>query len=1802
MDSCFNKYYTLLKERYAFLFFTILLFIPESFLAAQAPTVTSFSPAAVCQGGTVTITGTDFTGATSVKLGSANAADFTVNSPTSITATVANLSTTGSVSVTTPGGTATATGNLTITQAPIPLLTDVSTTDAQFTNCSGTNTYQLIVKNNSSNTTGNNTYTIDWGDNTGTFTQSNWAAGAQTTHTYNSQGYFTITFTITPENGCTRSVTYQFYNGKNPLASFTTTNSTTGLCVSADVEFQIGNWFNNSPGTRYQIDFGDGTPLVTLMHPLNATNSTHLITHTYARSSCPSVDFKATLKATNGCFTTTYTLDQIIIRKKPTADFDAPLTACLNTQVCFTNRSIAGFSGNSCNTTSSYSWDFGDGNTSTQTSPCHTYTAPGTYTVKLSTSNTSCGSDTKVKTITVLPPSPLPTVSGNPATYCQGQTAAQLTATGTGLLWYTAATGGTGSPTAPTPSTSSAGTTTYYVSQTLPGSCESPRVPVTVVVNALPNRPGVNTPIQLCLNQTAAPLTATGTNLLWYASASGGTGSSTAPTPSAASTGTTSYYVSQTVNGCEGPRATINVIVNALATAPGVTTPVNYCQNQTASPLSATGTGLLWYTTPTGGSGSTSAPVPSTSTVGSTAYYVSQTTGCGEGPRSSITVNVSAGPSASISYPNPVLCNVVHTPATPNPVVAVTQTGTPGGVYSVSPSTGLTIDASTGSINPSGATAGTYTIRYTIPGSGGCSNFVTTTTVTINGTPSASITYPVAACTSTPLVPVQLTGSQGGTFSSTAGLTIDASTGAITPATSTPGNYTITYTILPVAPCPGFSVTRSIIISQAPSATIAYSTTNLCNVPNTPSTPNPPISVTQTGTTGGSYSVSPSTGLTLNTATGMIDPSGAAAGTYTIKYTIPGANGCPDFVATAMLTVSSSPTATINYPSQLCTSNAPASVQLTGAQGGSFTSSAGLAIDASTGAITPAASTPGTYTITYTILPSTPCPGFTTTATITITQAPSASISYATSSLCNIVNTPAAPNLPVQVTLTGTPGGSYSITPATGLLLDAATGTLNPSGAMPGAYTIRYTLPASGGCPALTATATVTVNAAPAAVLSYPGSPYCKGLSAPQQATLTGTAGGVFSSAPGLSLNAATGAINPSLSTPGTYTVTYTIAAAAPCPGFTTTASVEITPSPQLSFAVATQSICSGGSAVFTPSSSVPNTSYTWSVQGSLPASVSGITSGTSSGPNPSIVLSFTNTGTASHSITVQVVPTNGAQNPCPGAPFNLTLHINPIPAALTPPDTAHFCMGAPAAPLMVSPSPGNTIKWYDQNMVLLNSAPVINTALPAQFIFYVSQSSGAGCESPKAKVVAAVYPTPKITGSAYTHPASCGLPSGSITLDVLDINNNPIPNLPLLVHYFRFQTAYTVAASTNAAGKITIAVGAGTYSGFSVDIHGCASQTIPDIFILKDPNPPVQPSAGYNPPICSGTPLSLTAVSPTSSQPGSIQYVWAGPAFGPQGDTLTSSFITFPSATTAYAGTYAVYAMQNNCISTAVSFQVVIKQSPSKPVISANTPLCVGKTLTLSAHSSISVSDPTISYVWRGPGQGFPVNSPNAGISSVTIQDGGLYSVTATSPLTGCSSVSDTLIEVGGYPDIKFDKDTIVAPTGFVMNLSPFIINSNSPNILPMKKYEWTPVQNIECTDVICSTIKATFKNNTCYTVKATNVYGCSDTASICIKVFCENAQIFVPDAFVPLGDVPENRKLIVRGSGIASVKSFRVFNRWGKLVFERNNFPPNAPEFGWDGRVDGKLADQGVYVYTVEVICENGTPYFKKGNVTRL
>ncbi len=431
-----------------------------------------------------------------------------------------------------------------------------------------------------------------------------------------------------------------------------------------------------------------------------------------------------------------------------------------------------------------------------------------------------------------------------------------------------------------------------------------------------------------------------------------------------------------------------------------------------------------------------------------------------------------------------------------------------------------------------------------------------TSSITITTLPAATISYAGSPFCSS-LVGAQAvtqTGTAGGTYSSTAGLTINAATGAITPSSSTAGTYTVTYTMAAAGGCAAQTATTSVTITALPVATFSYTGTPYCqNAAN----PSPTFSG---GGVAGTFSST--AGLVfVSTATGQINLSASTPGTYTVTNTIAASGGCAAVTATSSITITTLPAATISYAgSPFCSSLVGAqAVTQTGTAGGTYSSTAGLTINAATGAITPSSSTAGTYTVTYTMAAAGGCAAQTATTSVTITTLPAATISYAGTPFCNSLVGAQA------VTQTGTAGGTYSST--AGLTINAATGAITPSSSTAGTYTVTYTMAAAGGCAAQTATTSVTITALPVATFSYTGTPYCQNAANPSPTFSGGGVAGTFSSTAGLVfVSTATGQINLSASTPGTYTVTNTIAAASGCAAVTATSSITITALPVATF------------------------------------------------------------------------------------------------------------------------------------------------------------------------------------------------------------------------------------------------------------------------------------------------------------------------------------------------------------------------------------------------------------------------------------------------------------------------------------------------------------------------------------------------------------------------------------------------------------------------------------------------------------
>ncbi|MBG6111013.1 gliding motility-associated-like protein [Flavobacterium sp. CG_9.10] len=448
-----------------------------------------------------------------------------------------------SLTVTGGGCTVTKTKTVTVKQKPDISFIDIGNQFDPFSNCgnaSSNSTYSISVGNTSASTC-ISSFSINWGDGN---TQANIAFPIS--HTYSSIGAYSMTITATGVNGCVNSKTYIIKNVSNPLGGLNSPGSTQNLCApTPNLQFSISNWGTNSLDTTYKIDYGDGSPIITLTQnqlnsstyynsssPSNSAN--YPIPHIYTSTSCPATSFEVKLDVTNACGTTPFTLGNISILTKPTANFTAPVNSCSNTSVLFTNTTISGY-GQNCVQGSIYKWNFGDGTpiiTTPISSPQninHTYTNSGTYTVTLTAEN-GCGTTTKMQTICIEPPlTPQFTLNNNAGCIPMSVTATNTTVTTTSCttptyIWSVAhspAYCGTSISTIPNQTTTNASFNftqpgTYTITLTASNSCSPPQVTsqtVTVKKQPIVSISPITSLCQAMPNNTISPtVTSTPTN------------------------------------------------------------------------------------------------------------------------------------------------------------------------------------------------------------------------------------------------------------------------------------------------------------------------------------------------------------------------------------------------------------------------------------------------------------------------------------------------------------------------------------------------------------------------------------------------------------------------------------------------------------------------------------------------------------------------------------------------------------------------------------------------------------------------------------------------------------------------------------------------------------------------------------------------------------------------------------------------------------------------------------------------------------------------------------------------------------------------------------------------------------------------------------------------------------------------------------------------------------------------------------------------------------------------------------------
>ena len=394
------------------------------------------------------------------------------------------------------------------------------------------------------------------------------------------------------------------------------------------------------------------------------------------------------------------------------------------------------------------------------------------------------------------------------------------------------------------------------------------------------------------------------------------------------------------------------------------------------------------------------------------------------------------------------------------------------------------------------------------------------------------------------------------------------------------------------------------------------------------------------------------------------------------------------------------------------------------------------------------------------------------------------------------------------------------------------------------------------------------------------------------------------------------------------------------------------------------------------------------------------------------------------------------------------------------------------------------------------------------------------------------------------TTPAGCsGGPDGSIAVSASGGNNNYLYSIDGV--NFQSSNLFNVTS-----GPYTITI---------QDGNGClASQSTSVSF-----NDTVTVNAGADGTICQGSSYILPAVSNASN------FSWSPAA------TLNNPAILNPSASPTTNTKYYLTASIGLCSKTD-SVEVFIRPAPI-PDAGADIDVCYGKIVQLQGNGGVT-------YQWS-PSTYF--------ISPTTVQN---PDVKATADITyslmvtdafGCNSLVPDEVVVNVTPAFKIfaGNDTIAAIN------QPIQLQAKEIGNAGVTSWSWSPAFNLSNPNIASPV--ATLVADQRFIVTGTAPGGCQAMDDVLVKVYV-GPDIYVPSAFTPnndglndiLGPVPV---------GIKEFKFFRVFNRWGQIVFSTSD-----PKRGWNGKVNGVPVSTTSFIWMAEAIDYKGNLITRKGVVT--
>ena len=475
--------------------------------------------------------------------------------------------------------------------------------------------------------------------------------------------------------------------------------------------------------------------------------------------------------------------------------------------------------------------------------------------------------------------------------------------------------------------------------------------------------------------------------------------------------------------------------------------------------------------------------------------------------------------------------------------------------------------------------------------------------------------------------------------------------------------------------------------------------------------------------------------------------------------------------------------------------------------------------------------------------------------------------------------------------------------------------------------------------------------------------------------------------------------------------------------------------------------------------------------------------------------------------------------------------------------------------PIGKPPKPGLIYQW-SPDVGLSNSRasnPLASPAATTKYILRISSAGGGCVDYDTVEVrVSSLDTTLQLLGK----PIYC-IGSGDSSVLVVQAADN--------IQWYR-----NGAAISGATNPVYRATQSGNYYAVLKSNEGCVLKT--GNISISITSVPVAGVVLVNPNQCFNGNRYVFSNTSTNAV-GTMHYEWS---FGDGGtDTLANMVYVYSKP-----GTYTVKMLVRSSAICADSTQLTIQVYPNAIADFKLSTVCTNLPVIVE-NNTVEPGASPVNYNWvLGNGVTSSSRIPPPQVYSTA----GTYTYTLSVNTNQCplplSTVKHNVIIENPKPGIRYPEQ------GAVINL-PVTLQSRTFGTSVI----WSPPVNLDNPLITRPVFKGVADQ--LYTIKITTASGCVAIDTQVVKIY-KNVEIFVPTAFTPNGDGKNDflKPILI---GIKEIKSFRIFNRWGNLVFDSKTDKP-----GWDGYFKGVIQNTQSVIWVFEGIGADGLTYMRKGTCT--